>query len=423
MRPKRTVRRFPAVLATAGILLAVSACTGASPSASPAASAAASSATPASSAASGTPTPTASTTASPTSTPGTPNSDSFAILPGQQPADFVSKITCSGTIGASDPVAVVQLHAAVENTGNVVLRDYANPGSPRSACSFGTSQNPNVQLIDARHVVIDGQAVVDLPEVRFHWFQLPGTSTSNATFVAVSPGLGTVVWLSSDYVNATDQVHLTTSSGDQVVATLPALRGRCGSPDDSMLGAYTNSGSHLYVLDQPSFTDNSLIVLQGQQKVLSILPPNGGWPQGAWPAMAVWSPTSETLFYRLKGDVWRWTPTAGAQRYLPGVSWSHPTISPDGGHLAYAVVRPDGLHNVFLIDLAHGGSPKLIGKGARNQPVFLNSTQLWYRSEGQTGCTGGSPGGPLIYNVRDASESASLIDQVFAVWPSTSSTY
>jgi hypothetical protein len=80
------------------------------------------------------------------------------------------------------------------------------------------------------------------------------------------------------------------------------------------------------------------------------------------PAMTVWSPTSETLFYRQGGEIWKWTPAGGTQRYLTGVTWLRPTISPDKGHLA-SVPRPDGLHNVYLVDLARAGSQRLIGSG------------------------------------------------------------
>lgn len=375
--------------------------------------------TPTSSTASSTPTPTGSPAASPTSSSDTP----FSVLPSKQPVGFVSTITCSGSIGASDPVAIVQLHSAA-GTGELVLRDYADPKSPRTACRFHAQV---AQLIDARHVVIGVNfpvyAVVDLPEVRYHWFQLPRPPGFGAGLVAVSPGLNEIAWVSNDdKTGGNRKVHLATTSGDQVVANLRPALGRCGSAEDSKNGAYVHSGSHLYVLDQPILPSNILVVLQGNKQVLSLVPPTAGWSPGAQPAMAVWSPTSQTLFYRQKGDVWQWTPAGGAQRYLPGVNWYYPTITPDGGHLAYAVVRSDGLHNVYLIDLANGGGPKLIGKGARNLPVFLNSSQLWYKSEAK-GICGPGTNQPLVYDITNASESTSVIDQVTAVWPATSSNF
>lgn len=422
-----TTHRRPGALAGAALLLAVSGCTAGSPSATPSppvvpSTSAQSIPTASDSATPTAPAPTASPAASPTIAPITSSDATFNLLAVPQPADFASTITCDGPIGPSDPVAIVQLQAAVEGTGEVVLRDYANPATPRTACTF--SQIRPVQLIDARHVVIDHgfdsiYAVVDLPEVRFHWFQLPG-------FVAVSPGLDQVLSLETygDYEigSGGTKVHVTTSAGDHVVASLPhPIGGRCGSPDDSKQGAYAHSGAQLFVMDQPIASYNSLLVVEGESAVLSVVPPSAGWPQGAHPAMAVWSPTSETVFYRQGSDVWQWTAGSNPERYLPGVTWLYPTITPDGGHLAYAVARADGLHDVYLVDLASGGNPQLIGE-ARNQPVFLNSTQLWYRSEGQ-GICGPSGDEPLIYNLTDASESPSVIDQVFGIWPATSSNH
>lgn len=326
------------------------------------------------------------------------------------------EITCSGSIGPADPVAIVQLHG-----GEVVLRDYADLAHPNSVCHF-SSANFTLHVIDPRHVIVGGfagglYAIVDLPGVQFHWFQLPGHSP---TFVAVSPRLDQVAWLSADIAGNTDQVHLTTSDGDHVVSTLPNPHGgRCGSPEDSLAGAFTNSGKYLFVLDQPIPTLNGLLVIEGNRPLLRIIPNSNGWTAGEQPAMAVWSPTSETLYYRKSGSVWKWTPSGGSQQFLPGVSWYYPTISPDGRHLAYAVVGSDGLHDVYLIDLPSGSPKKL---SARNLPVFLNSTQLWYKSESQGTC---GPGGnqPLVYDLTDGSESSSVIDQVYAVWPATSSNF
>ncbi|HYM97038.1 MAG TPA: hypothetical protein VET26_07050, partial [Candidatus Sulfotelmatobacter sp.] len=223
--------------------------------------------------------------------------NSFTVLPPAAPVAAASEarlsgIACSGAIGTSDPVAVVTLHS-----GGQVLRDYADPLHPRTACTFPPDLF-GISLIDAHHIVVsvyaDLFAVVDLPEVRYSWFQLPTPSGEFSDFVAVSPGLDEVVYLSADLTDNTDKVHLATRSGDQVVASLPNPHGgRCGSPEDSKLGAYTHSGAHLFVLDQPFPTLNSLLLMQGATTVLKVTPPGsvpqGGWAQGAQPAMAVWS--------------------------------------------------------------------------------------------------------------------------------------
>jgi hypothetical protein len=349
------------------------------------------------------------------------------LPPAGGPPPDAPQITCSGAIGLTDPVAIVALHSGI-----VVLRDYADPSRPRSACVFigGTNSIAGVQLIDANHVVVPRNgpdflyAVVDLPEVRYHWFQLPHPANELPTFLGVSPALDQVAWWSPDIPGSTDKVHLTTKAGDQVVASLPDPHGgRCGGADDSMFAGYAHPGSHLFVLDNEAPSETSLLVLAGAQAKLTVSPPASQWPVRAQPAMAVWSPTlPDTLYYRQQGDVWTWTAAAGAKRYLLGVPWQYPTMSADGRYLAYALPRADGTHNVYLIDLTHGGSPVMIGKGPRTIPVFLNSTLLWYKSEAQGIC---GPGGnqPLIYDVTDGTETGSVIDQPYAVWPATSSNF
>lgn len=356
----------------------------------------------------------------------TSSSNLFSLLPVAQPADYVSQIACTGEIGASDPVAVVQMAAAEPGTGPVVLRDYADPARPTTVCTLG--QEGLLQLIDARHLVIrtnNAMAVVDLPEVRYHWFQVAYPNE----FLAVGPKLDQVLWMMPDYDGGEDTIYLSTSAGDQVIATLPTPgRGRCGAPEfDSRVGAYALSGSHLFVLNQPVPAFNSLIAVAGERTLLSVVPPSAGWPDGAEPMMALWSPTTETLYYRQAGDIWLWNEGSDPQLFLADTEWVNPTISSDGSYLAYSVLRADDtLHDVYLVDLTAGGSPtsRKIGGGARKLPVFLNATQIWFKSEGlDHGCAGTEEEKPLIYDVVDRREFKSVIEQPLLVWPATSSNF
>ena len=165
-------------------------------------------------------------------------------------------------------------------------------------------------------------------------------------------------------------------------------------------------------------------MVDGGTVVFSVLPPAGDWTETNWPAMAVWSPTGDALYYRQGTDIWKWMSGATAQRFLKGVTWYYPTISPDGRFLAYAVDIPNYLHDVYLVDLAHGGSPKRIGSGAHNYPVFLNNSQLWLMAESlNTGCGDGSQLKPMVYNVISGTEAPSIIDWVYSAWPATSSNW
>jgi hypothetical protein len=328
------------------------------------------------------------------------------------------QIRCNGVIGPSDPVAIVQLH-----NGSTALRDYANVNHPVTACTFGF--NPyELSLVDARHVIVPGHAsglaaLVTLPEVRPFWFRLP---SERGTLLAVAPDLQSVAWINPNIPLDTDEIHIVSAAGDSMVTSVPNPHsGRCGSPDDSNMAGYTRSASDLFVLDQPAPPWNSLVVLQGKQVALRVAPADR-WATGAQPAMALWSPTSETLYYRKDGSVWRWTPAGGSVQFLPNVNWYYPTISADGHYLAYAVPESSGVHDVYLMDLSSGAAPRKIGKGNRTLPAFLNATQLWYKSE-QLGPCG--PGGnqPLVYDVNDGSESPSVIDMPISVWPATSSNF
>jgi hypothetical protein len=374
-------------------------------------------------AASGTP---ESTVQRPTASPAFATHEPFAILPGAKPAGFDPVVSCTGPIGATDSVALVQMRAAVAFSGPVVLRDYADPSKPRTACTFGNTAFAIVQLVDARHLVIASDtgayAIVDVPVVRFRWFQLPVSPGSEVELIAVSPALDRIAWkVVRPGGAATDVIHVTSTAGDRVISTLPDTNmGRCGASTDSNPGAYTRSGSALFVLDEP-LPEISLLVVEDDTVALSDVSPAPTPAPSTRPLFALWSPTSETLYYVKGGDVWRWTPSAGRTRYLPGVTWTSATISPDGAHLAYSVQGSDGLHDVFLVDLLHDGSPVRIGKGHRAGPAFLNSSQLWYMPDNRGGgCTGEAPQGPLVYNLTNGSESPSIIENVRRLWPATS---
>jgi hypothetical protein len=361
--------------------------------------------------------------------PATPNPNiqgSFDLLPASPRADFAAQIECSGSIGQTDPVAIAWL----TGPSGIVLRDYAEVAHPRTACSFGSGDWSIVQLIDPRHVVIvdeqasDKYAVVDLPQVRFHWFRLPKTKGWGSQLITVGPALDRVVWKQVDPDNSRDTIFLSTASRTRVLATLPDTNlGRCGSPSDSAPGRYTAAGDYLFVLNAPIEANNSLVIFKGRETLLSIVPPNIEWAhQANAPSMAIWSPVSPTLYWSRGGDVWRWTPEGGQQRFIAGVSWFDPTISADGRYLAYSALNSDLKSHVYLVDLTGDAVPHRIGDGQRAEPRFLNSTQLWYIAGDSGGCAGG-PSAYRVYNVTSGSEDASIIEYVRAAWPAMSANY
>ena len=374
--------------------------------------------------------PTAVPTASPTIVPATSQptaeppsaggtiADRFAVDP---PTNFISTISCEGPIGGSDPVAIVWMQP---DDGQIqtgpVLRNYADVSAPRTSCIFAPGDYTIHSLVDARHLVISGNnrryAIVDLPELRYHWFRLPTAELEAGTLFAVAPDLGSITWwrVSTEGAQGREAV-LTDASGRHVLAPLPELLdGRCGSPLDSSQGAFARSGNAFYILDQLMPSVNALIAGRGTEAELVLNPPEGGWPDGAWPLMALWSPTSETLYYRAGSDVMRWSPGSAPELFLDDTPWSHPTFTPDGRYLAYAT--EDG---VYLVNMAAGSAPELIRADA-SEPIFLNATQLWFKLSSYGGCV--SEARPeRAYDLNDRSDGPSIIDGVLAVWPATSS--
>jgi hypothetical protein len=379
------------------------------------------------------PTPTGPAASTPPASADSKYLGAFDVLPASPRAGFEAQIACTGPIGRSDPVAIVNLRPGGDSSVETVLRDYADVKHPRSACTF--SNVAIRQLVDPQHVVIEDTgavdddqglfAVVSLPDVRYRWFKLPDASGHHSELITVGEALDRIVWKRvQPNESETDVVYLSTAAATTLLAKLPDNNaGRCGQATDSVQGRYAISGSYFYVLNQPILLEESLLVVKGSDTVLSITPPHGGWAQGQMPVFAVWSPVAPTLYWSQGGDVWRWTPDGGKQRFIADVTWFDPTISADGHYLAYAAPRADGKDLTYLVVLDSDAPLRRIGDGPRGSPRFLNETQLWWRVQSSgRGCTGPQPG-PRIYNVTSGSEDGTIVDSILATWPATSADY
>lgn len=339
-------------------------------------------------------------------------------------------VTCSGEIGPADPVAIVTFQDEKGDYGETVLRNYADIANPTTVC---TGVGWFTRLLDARHVWTyvgrrdDGDnafAVVDLPQGTYHWYRMPTDAEGQSGTVSdVAPDLLSMAWSRYDD-DGGRELHVADATGDHLVYRFPSLDGRCGSPYDSNIAAYSRSGDYLYVLDQSHPQWNTLVVVGGHEVLFSVEPPADGWEgweAGGFPLMALWSPVSDTLYYRHGSNVYEWTPDDGRTRVLAGVPWLYPTMTPDGRHLVYAIETADGTHDLYLATMPDLEGATRIATN-RNHPVFLNNRQLWYRSEAGGGCVG-SETRPLVYNIRSGDESPSVIVSVESIWPGTSSNH
>jgi hypothetical protein len=327
------------------------------------------------------------------------------------PKGFVSKITCSGSIGATDPVAIV---VTDENSREIIMRDYADITNPRTVCAF---PDERVRLLDARHVVFEGcgtdapcaLAVVDLPEVRYHWYELPTTPDGPVNLVAVAPDLATAAWTESkdDGDGALRTLVLRDATGDHLIADLERYDfGDCG-PEPRTEAAFARTGSYLYVID--TYIGSHLYVIGGhdvEQSLESV-------------GSAVWSPTSSTLYFRKGHHVYRWAPDVGTMLLERDLEWTNPTLSPDGMSLAYAAPNGNAGHDIYLADPAHLDQARRIAANA-SLPVFLNNERLWFKNdEGPLGCGPGEPPRERVYNLPTSTTASTVITEVLSVWPAT----
>ena len=337
------------------------------------------------------------------------------------------RVTCAGEIGATDPVAVVTLAKKNGDFGETVLRNYADIANPTTVC---TGVGWWTRLLDGRHLwayagCLEGGdcafAIVDLPAGTYHWYRMPTSGEEGGTVSAIAADLQTMAWQRYDDTGGRE-LHVADATGDHLVFRFPTPDGRCGSPLDSNTAAFSRSGDYLYALDQSFPERNTLVVVGGHDVLFTVEPPDGGWSGDNYPLMAMWSPVSDTLYYRKGSNVYQWTPDGGRKRVLSGVPWFYPTITPDGQHLVYALQKADGNHDLYLATMPDLGSARRIATN-RNLPVFLNNRQLWYHSEAGGGCTGGETPRPLVYNIRSGDEAPSVLADVLYVWPGTSSNH
>jgi hypothetical protein len=294
----------------------------------------------------------------------------------------------------------------------VFLRDYADEASPQNFCSFGEGIAVT-EILDPHHVVITSPvaAVVELPSARVFEIGIAGS------LVAVAPDLSQVLWVSR---SSPPTLHDSWDAGNVPIQTYPPARTTCADTDTvSRAGAFSRDGHNGYALwNQGSRAATYLNVVGSRAAVFALVPPASGWGKSGGPRMAVWSPAADRLYYEHQGNVWRWTPAAGAALLLAGVSWIDPAISPDGNRIAFAVRGSSGASIVHIIDANTGAEQGTVSTEGRSRPFFLSNDLIWAKGD-QKGCAAGNRS-TFVYDLRDQTETQSSLEQVWATWPSTS---
>lgn len=188
--------------------------------------------------------------------------------------------------------------------------------------------------------------------------------------------------------NGPVELHLMSNRADRLLATLPAVPGRGGSPEDSNLLAFSPDGQYFALVE--TFTGPG----SGEQAPFQVRRADGTLV-AAYPSspgdvttsralsgkrtMAVWAGTGSTLYFRPtdSAGVERWTPQSQQTMVMPSVQWYSPAASPNGRWIAYTVIDTQGMPHVALYDLATGNSrpPSNLG---RTNPVFIAPGLVWY---------------------------------------------
>ena len=317
-------------------------------------------------------------------------------------------ISCTGDVGNTDPVAIV----TIKGRAGEFLRDYVDSASPQNFCSFGEGVVVT-EILDPHHVVISNPvaAVVELPSAQAFELGIAGR------LVAVAPDLSQVLWISAA---SPPTLHDSWDAGNVAIQAYPPAAQACADTDTvSRSGAFSRDGHFGYALrDQGPKRATYLNVVGNRAPAFAVIPPAGGWGGQGGPRMAVWSPVSDELYYEQQGNVWRWTPAAGAAQFKTGVSWIDPAISPNGKRIAYAVRGSTGVSIVHVIDASSGADVSTVSSDGRSRPLFLTDDLIWVRGD-QRGCAAGNRS-TFVYDLRDQTETQSSLDQVWTAWPSTS---
>jgi hypothetical protein len=260
-------------------------------------------------------------------------------------------------------------------------------------------------------ITVPVAAVVELPSGLV--FEL-GTAGG---LVAVAPDLSQVLWLSRTRPPA---LHDSWDGGNIEVQQYPAAGKPCGDADTaSRPGAFSRNAHFGYSLwDQGPSVPTFLNVVGNRAPAFALVPPSAGWGAQGGPRMAVWSPTSDQLYYEQQGSVWRWTPGAGVAQLKSGLKWIDPAISPDGRRIAYAVRGLDGLSIVHIMDATNGADQGTVSSEGRKRPFFLTNDLIWLKGD-ERGCTVNNRS-TFVYDLRDQTETQSSLVQVWSTWPSTS---
>ncbi|HVS05055.1 MAG TPA: hypothetical protein VHK65_02675 [Candidatus Dormibacteraeota bacterium] len=159
-----------------------------------------------------------------------------------------------------------------------------------------------------------------------------------------------------------------------VAFSTPAqVAGRGGSRDDMLLVAFSPDGQYVLVVDTFVYR---LQLFRTSDGTMVYAAPSGG--AGGLRTGAVWAHTGDRFYFRNNSGVYQWDASSGISSFIPGLSWSTPSLTTDDRLVAYALGTNTAPHV----------ETRLMSSGAttayapwRDSPVFVAPTTLLAHEE------------------------------------------
>lgn len=311
----------------------------------------------------------------------------------------------------------------LRGSSSYVVRDLTDISHPKTVSNLG---------VDMRSIGIP--VFVSATELSYandtSLFRMP-LSGSPKTLVVKPGGSGNwnpdgtaVVYTtasSTDSYTGTITVHQFVGDHDQVLGTTPPgggggceYIGSCSLPNwlDSRL-TFSPDGS-LISMVVDGFGMSVFRVWTSDGKLLTTNDSKGI-------TMSSWS--GQSLYFDGPSGVQSWRDGA-TSTFLAKTYWVKPSASPAGGQIVYTMRDSHGWGHIRIVDTATGKVREL--KAARTDAVFLTSRYIWY--EGERACVAADICGPTppfhplsgktyIYDLKDGTETESVITSVSDVWP------
>ncbi len=287
----------------------------------------------------------------------------------------------------------------------MVVRDVTDINHPNTISTF---QHDWPQFVNATTLsyVVNGTGLYRAPLSGSAGTLVARTGEEFATYVW-SPNGDTAAYLAPTSTGMA--LHLVSGGQDRMVpGSIPALP-TVGCEYDPCSGADTWDFRLAY---SPNGAFISLVMSIAGANAFRLWSSDGALLMSSDSASRPMSTWSGTGFYFPDGkgiEVLRDGVTSG---FLPAVAWIHPNASADGTGIVYETRDAQGWHHVSVVNTATQKVREL--KKGRTRPVFLTARFIWYRGESSPGISNGKT---YVYDLQEGTETGSIIEQLWDVWP------